>query len=144
MKFNHELNGLDQDDRLLLDGLDISAQALRYALDQALLNEVEEALIQSLKTYGVDIATEDGGDWLRQGLRSRVFNPKTQVEQRGRLKLRIALEFCPDGGAGSDLAEAILDVEALEAEALAIEVAPYPSAPLPIPCITLIRLSHDS
>ncbi len=141
MKFNHELEGLDNNNRLSLNEIEITVKEFRYALDQAFLNEVSDILIQSLKTYGVFIETSDSADWLRQGLKSSVFKSGTQIGQIGRLKLKISLEFCPDRVEKVNKPGEIPGVEALELE---IKAEDYSPTPLPIPCITLIRSSNGS
>ena len=141
MKFNHELQGLDNGDRLLLEGVETTVQELRYGLDQVFLNEISVVLLQSLKTYGVSLTADYAGDWLRQGLESSRFNFETQTEQTGRLRLKIGLEFCPDRLAETHEPGELLNAEPSE---LAIEAVPYSSTSLPIPSITLIRSGNDS
>jgi hypothetical protein len=107
MNFNTALGGLDDQAILVFNNTTHSVQELRYAIDVAMLSDLPQELIESLKSQGIQIelgTTDQNGQWqplkeaslFQKGIDCKVQQPNAATMQSGRLKLKISLEFCLD------------------------------------------------
>ncbi len=107
MNFNTALGGLDEQAILVFNNTTHSVKELRYAIDVAMLSDLPQELVESLRSQGIQIelgTTDQHGRWqplqetslFQRGVDCKVQQPGTPVMQPGKLKLKISLEFCPD------------------------------------------------
>jgi hypothetical protein len=107
MNFNTALGGLDDQAILVFNNTTHSVQELRYEIDVAMLSDLPQELVESLKSQGIQIelgTTDLSGQWqplkevslFQKGVDCQVQQPNAATMQSGKLKLKISLEFCPD------------------------------------------------
>lgn len=107
MNFNTALGGLDDQAILVFNNTTHSVKELRYAIDVAMLSDLPQELVESLKSQGIQIelgTIDPNGrwqslketSWFQTGVDCKVQQPNTPVTQSGKLKLKISLEFCPN------------------------------------------------
>lgn len=107
MNFNTVLGGLDDQAILVFSNTTHSVKELRYAIDVAMLSDLPQELVESLKSQGIQIELGTIGPnghwqplketaWFQTGVDCKVQQPDTAVMQSGKLKLKISLEFCPN------------------------------------------------
>lgn len=107
MNFNTALGGLNDQAILVFNNTTHSVKELRYAIDVAMLSDLPQELVDSLRSQGIQIelgTTDSNGHWqplkettwFQAGVDCKVQQPDTSVMQSGKLKLKISLEFCPD------------------------------------------------
>ena len=106
LKFNSQLDNLCDDDVLSFKNFYLKVNELRYALDLALLGKISDVLVELLRLHEIQIELESHVDeaqeylpsnnrWFQDGVACKVLNPETNQWRRGKIKLQIALEFCP-------------------------------------------------
>ncbi len=107
MNFNTALGGLDDQAILVFNNTTHSVKELRYAIDVAMLSDLPQELVESLKSQGIQMelgTTDPHGHWqplqetslFQTGVDCKVQQPDTSAMQSGKLKLKISLEFCPN------------------------------------------------
>ncbi len=107
MHFNHTVSGLSDQATLGFRNVTLSLDELRYAIDIAMLSSVPDELVAGLEAQGIEIevgsydregewTSRQNSTWLQQGVACEVWQPGMMGAQRGKLKLRLSLEFCPD------------------------------------------------
>jgi hypothetical protein len=98
---------LDDQAILVFNNATHSVKELRYAIDVAMLSDLPQELVESLKSQGIQIelgTTNQHGHWqplkeaslFQKGVDCKVHQPNASTMRAGKLKLKISLEFCPD------------------------------------------------
>ena len=107
MQFNHTLNGLDDQAILAFKDKTLKVRELQYAVDLAFLGDLADEFVALLKTQGIeiDVRTFDSDGclqalssqaWFREGVKCEAFQPGKDTSQKGKLSLRVSLEFLPE------------------------------------------------
>lgn len=125
LKFNSQLNNLDDDDVLSFRNFYLKTQELRYALDIALLGKLSDVLVELLKLYDIhiDLSNHAGAEegrsrgnstWFHSGVECNVLNSETNQWHKGKVKLKIALKFCPHASEHPEAALVFSEREAVK------------------------------
>ncbi len=107
MNFNNTLWNLSDQATLVFKNVTLSIHKLRYAIDVAMTGSVSDEFVKLLEVQGVqiDVGSYDpdgrwrshkNSVWFQQGVACEVLQPGSAAPQKGRLKLRVSLEFCPE------------------------------------------------
>jgi hypothetical protein len=102
---NISLQNCSEDDVLAFDSGDFTFKLskIKQALKSAFRSQVADSLIHSLASLGIGglrIPTGGGttanGNWFSEGKDCEILKIGAKGWQKGKVRLRVSLEFCPD------------------------------------------------
>lgn len=103
---NFNLNNCGNDDVLSVKDKVFKFIQVRQAIQKAFDNKLSEELYNTLNSYGIPI--DPGGylvgnkfyrqadRWFDEGIECEVLQPASKGWQKGKIKLKVTLEFIPD------------------------------------------------
>lgn len=106
MEENFKLSNCNDDDVLSVKDKVFKFIQVKQAIKKAFTNKLSEELYNLLNSYGISL--DPGGylvgskfyrqanRWFDEGIDCEVLKPGTKGWQKGKLKLKVTLEFVPD------------------------------------------------
>ncbi|HEY9804511.1 MAG TPA: KGK domain-containing protein [Leptolyngbyaceae cyanobacterium] len=106
MEENFNLSNCSNDDALSVKDKVFKIVQVKEAIKKAFSEQLAQELYNALNSYGISI--DPGGylvgnkfyrcadNWFDEGIDCEVLQPATKGWQKGKLKLKVTLEFIPD------------------------------------------------
>ncbi|MGB3206401.1 MAG: KGK domain-containing protein [Crinalium sp.] len=106
MENNFLLKNCEDEDALLLSDRGLKAGTLRQKITDIFQTKFEGLLTEELKSQGIEIRTQEFSSislshyiakkWFGNGIDGEILKIGGKGWKKGKMKIRVSLEFCPD------------------------------------------------